>query len=86
MDELQKIKIEMIVKNQYGDTFKIYQETDDDYCDLGEMEVYHNAYMNFLQSAGFCFNLGDRITVIGENEYIEEFCDGDCCTCEQDFK
>lgn len=87
MEELQKIKIKMEVTNQYGDRFAIEQEVDEEFTeDDGEMGVYHNAYLSFLKTAGFCFNLNDRIIVLKENEFVdtyceEDYCDGDCDNC-----
>lgn len=83
MEELQKIKIKMEVTNQYGDRFAIEQEVDEEFSeDDGEMCIYHNAYLSFLKTAGFCFNLNDKIVVLKENEYIDTYCncsDCDCC-------
>ena len=100
MKELQKIKIRMESTNQYGDKFVIEQEVDEDYCDMGEMEIYHNAYLNFLKAVGFCFNLNDEVVVLSDDEHIkcdcedecyeDEYCedilcDGDCENCDIDY-
>lgn len=77
MEELQNIKIKMEVINQYGDRFAIEQEVPEDFCDMSEMEIYHNAYMNFLRAVGFCFDLDDSIEVISKDEYIVGNCEID---------
>ena len=64
MEELQKIKIKMEVVNQYGDRFAIEQEVDEEYIDDdGEMAVYHNAYLNFLKTAGFIIDKNAKIRI-----------------------
>lgn len=81
-------KIEINYTNEYGEKFSIAKEVYDE--ELTEVEFLHNSYKAFLNNFGYPVDYNERIEVLGEDEYIEtycdcdsqdDYCDGDCENC-----
>jgi len=82
------IEIRMEVINQYCERFAIEQGIAEEDIELSEIETYHKAYLKFLSAAGFAVDSFNKVAILDENEYVEEFsdenyCDGDCENCEE---
>lgn len=80
-------KIEINYTNEYGEKFNINKEVHNDFQDMTEIEFLHNSYKAFLNNFGYPVDCDEQIVVLGENEYIEtycdedDYCDGDCENC-----
>ena len=72
-------KIEINYTNEYGEKFNTNREVYDDFQDMNEIEFLHDSYKQFLNNFGYPVDCDERIEVLGENEYIDTYCDEDCC-------
>ncbi len=79
-------KIEINYTNEYGEKFNINREVYDDFQEMSEIEFLHDSYKQFLNNFGYPVDYNERIEILGEDEYIEtycdeNYCDGDCENC-----
>ena len=81
-------KIEINYTNEYGEKFNINREVCDNFQDMNEIEFLHDSYKQFLNNFGYPVDYEEEIVVLGENEFIDtycdedEYCDGDCANCD----
>ena len=77
------MELEISYKNEYGERFTTSREVDEDWAGLDELEFLQDTYKNFLNNLGYALSKEDKVVILHENEYIEEYCDGDCENCEE---
>jgi hypothetical protein len=75
--------LEIKYTNEYGEEFNTKRKVCPDWADMEEIEFLHDTYKSFLNTMGFPVDRDERIAIVGENEYIEEYCDGDCENCQE---
>ena len=71
-----KIKLEFKYTNQFGDEFVTSRIVDEDFCDLGEMELFNETYKNFLNNVSFVIDTYDEVVILKKGEHI--------CHCNDD--
>ena len=75
----ENMKIRFSYTNVFGETYTTEREVPEDFLGMDELDILNHTYKNFLQNATFAINDEDKVIILKENEFVDTYCEEDCC-------
>lgn len=75
----ENMKIKFSYTNVFGETYTTEREVPEDFLGMDELDILNHTYKSFLQNATFCVNDEDEVIILRENEFVDTYCEEDCC-------